>query len=398
MKSYKLSIRYIIAKNKLRKDGKSPIFARLTYLKQRKQFATGLFIDHKHWKSKVQQAKPPNEANNIINTQLSLISQKINEAFLLLQVQHQQFNVNDIYKQFKGENISKEMTLLEAYDLHNNKMKKLIGIDFNELSWSRYIENKRKVESFLKQVYKRTDMKLKDLDLKFIKDLEYHFKTDLKLSQATINRSIQRVRKVILFAIAENHLDKDPFVLYKPTKYRIKVVYLTPDELKLLEGYQFSQKRLSQVRDLFIFCCYTGLAYKEMANLRKHHIITGFDRNLWIEMTRQKTDKEISIPLLPKPLQLLEKYDYELPVISNQKFNSYLKEIAAVIGVEKRLTHHTARKTFATTVLLYNNVPMEVVSELLGHSKMDITQKHYGKVVKQKVSIAISNLIANNID
>ena len=110
-------------------------------------------------------------------------------------------------------------------------------------------------------------------------------------------------------------------------------------------------------------------------------------------MTRQKTDKEISIPLLPKPLMLLEKYNYELPVISNQKFNSYLKEIAVIIGVEKRLTHHTARKTFATTVLLYNNVPMEVVSELLGHSKMDITQKHYGKVVKHQVSLEIKRLI-----
>ena len=269
MNILKLSILYLISTSKLNSRGICPIKCRITYKKQRKEFSTGIFVNPKCWNRDKQKILNRDLEHHNKNTQLSLISQKINEAFLLLQVQHQQFDVNDIYKQFKGENISKEMTILEAYDLHNNKIKKLIGIDFNELSWSRYIENKRKVEVFLKQVYKRTDMKLKDLDLKFIKDLEYHFKTDLKLSQATINRSLQRVRKVILFAMAENHLDRDPFVLYKPTKYRVNVVYLSPDELKLLEEYQFSQKRLAQVRDLFVFCCYTGLAYKEMANLRK---------------------------------------------------------------------------------------------------------------------------------
>jgi len=184
-------------------------------------------------------------------------------------------------------------------------------------------------------------------------------------------------------------------MLYKPAKEKKTLVYLDSDELQELENYSFHQDRLSQVRDMFVFCCYTGLAYQEMANLRTAHIKEGFDGMKWIRMERQKTGSPIAIPLLPKALEILDEYQNEdevLPVISNQKFNSYLKEITAVIGISKRVTHHVARKTFATTVLLYNDVPMEVVSELLGHSKLTITQEHYAKVVQKKVSEKMRDL------
>lgn len=132
-----------------------------------------------------------------------------------------------------------------------------------------------------------------------------------------------------------------------------------------------------------------------MEALEKKHIVEGFDSQKWVKMYRKKTGRVINIPLLPKPLEILNKYSSNnsiLPVISNQKFNSYLKEIAEIIGFEKRLTHHIARKTFASTVLLFNNVPMEIVSELLGHSNMKITQEHYGKIVQRKVSEEMKKL------
>ena len=159
--------------------------------------------------------------------------------------------------------------------------------------------------------------------------------------------------------------------------------------------YQFAQKRLAQVRDMFVFCCYTGLAYAEMSNLSKEHLVIGFDGNTWIQMFRQKTNTSVSVPLLNKAKEILEKYNNNnelLPVITNQKFNSYLKEIAVIVGIAKRLTHHIARKTFASTVLLYNDVPMEIVSELLGHSSMKITQDSYGKVVQKKISLEMERL------
>ena len=392
MNNYKLAILFFLKRNRINKIGKCPIRCRVTFKKTRKEFSTGIFINPDYWNSGKQKASPSSTENTILNNKLSLIYQQIDTAFLMLQILPNDFDVDDIYRKYKGEDSKEEISILGAYDLHNDKTKKLIGIDFNQLSWSRYVESRRKVALFITKSYKRKDVRLKDLDLKFIKDLEYFFKTELKLKQATVYRSIQRVKKIIQFAIAENYLKKDPFHLYKNKKYKTVIVYLTDEELKRLEKHTFNQIRLQQVKDLFVFCCYTGLAYTEMTTLTTNNIEIGFDGNEWIQMIRKKTNRAISIPVLPKAKEILEKYGNELPKISNQKFNSYLKEISALLSIDKKLTHHIARKTFATTVLLYNNVPMEVVSELLGHSNMNITQAHYGKIVQRKVSDEMKNL------
>jgi integrase len=207
---------------------------------------------------------------------------------------------------------------------------------------------------------------------------------------STLNKAIQRLRKVIKFAIVHDYLDKDPFLLYKVKTVRKEIVFLTKDELSKLENHKFKIPRLQMIKDCFIFCCYTGLAFKEMSNLRKSNIVTEYDGYKWIKMKRQKTNKSLSIPILPKAQQILDIYASDddervLPNISNQRFNGYLKEIADIVGIEKNLTHHMARRTFATTVLLTNDVPMEIVSELLGHSKMATTQQSYGKIVQKKV-------------
>ena len=179
------------------------------------------------------------------------------------------------------------------------------------------------------------------------------------------------------------------------------MIFLSVDELQKLENLHFKITRMEKVKDLFIFCCYTGLAYKEMALLKKENVVKEFDDNLWLHIKRSKTSKLYKVPLLPKALEILEKYNDEDEVlifknISNQRLNGYLKEIAAIIGIEKKLTTHIARKTFASTVLLYNDVPMEIVSELLGHSSMKVTQASYGKIVQKSISkeiLRISNLL-----
>jgi site-specific recombinase XerD len=397
MNDYKLSILFLLQKVRINKQGKCPIRCRVTYLKTRKIFSTGLFINPDYWDSGKQKALPQNKENSVLNNKLSLIHQQIDKAFLMLQILPNEFDVDDIYRKYNGEDSKEEITILGAYDLHNEKTKKLIGVDFNQLSWSRYIESRRKVAEFIKSKYKKSDMKLKQLDLKFIKDLEYYWKTEIKLKQATIYRSMQRFKKIIQFAIDENYLQTNPFNLYKNKKHKSTIVYLTEVELKSLMNYKFSQKRLEQIRDMFVFCCYTGLAYKEMISLRTHHINTGFDGNLWIKMIRQKTEQPIAIPLLPQAKMIIDIYqqvdsDIVLPTISNQKFNSYIKEIGVLVGIDKKMSHHLARRTFATTILLYNDIPMEIVSELLGHSKMSVTQDSYAKVVQHKVSSQMNKL------
>lgn len=250
------------------------------------------------------------------------------------------------------------------------------------------------VKDFIKHKYGKTDILLKELDYAFVVEFEYYLKTEKHQKQVTINKALQRLKKVVKDAIVAKLIDTSPFVQHKPKTVINNVVYLTTEELSKLEKHQFAQSRLEKVKDMFIFCCYTGLAFNEMSRLEDKHIIDGFDGYKWIKMTRQKTGKEVSVLLLSKALQILEKYmsvshDRSFGIfsnLSNQKFNSYLKEIAAIVGINKNLTHHIARKTFATTVLLYNDIPMEIVSELLGHSKMSITQEHYGKIVQKKVS------------
>jgi integrase len=256
------------------------------------------------------------------------------------------------------------------------------------------------VESFLKgfvrEKYNRADVPLRDLELVFLDQFEFYLKTKKKLGQSTINKIIQRLRRPIRIAVSEGYLEKDPFIMYKVKYVKKEVTFLTPQELKLLFEHKFSQRRLAQVKDFFLFSCYTGLPFNEFSKLETKHVSVSFDGNLWINMKRTKTAKSLSIPLLPRAESIYSRYKPKngliFPRISNQKYNSYLKEIAEIVGIEKRLTTHMARRTFASTVLLYNNVPMEIVSELLGHSSIRVTEESYGKVVQSKVSVEMEKL------
>lgn len=392
-----IKILFIISATRVNKQGLVPIICRITYKKERKPFSTGLFINPDNWNNKQQLAEPPNEENNFINNELSLIKSKINKAFLFLQVQEIEFNVRDIYNQYAGVKLDKDRTILEVFEAHIQKQKKLIGIETTETSIAKFRQTKNHLKSFLWHTYKRKDIGLKELKYAFIEDFEFYLKTEKKFSLHTVYKTIQRFKQMVRLGISLGYLDKNPFMMHVNHKPKKEVVYLTAEELEKLENHNFTIKRIEQIRDLFVFCCYTGLAFMEMHNLEKKHIVKGFDDNLWIKMIRQKTQKTVSVPLLPKALSIIEKYKehsdvYVFPRISNQKFNVYLKEIADVVKIDKNLTHHLGRKTFATTVLLYNDVPMEIVSELLGHSKLSITQESYAKVVQKKVSEHILKL------
>ena len=390
-----LKILFVIERFKVNKQGKAPIKCRITYLGQRKPFSTGLFINPDNWNASKQKVFPTTTDNNHLNTQLSLIKQEINQAFLMLQVQQEVFDVEDIYLKYKGEDIKTEKTLLEVYTLHNERMKKLISIEYSEATYKKFEESKNHVKSFIKHSNQKSNILLEQLNMKFLNDFDYFLKVEKNLKQVTINKHIERLRKIIKLSLAEGFLERDPFLLFKQKQVITKVVYLDTIELNLLEKHKFKQDRLQRVADLFVFCCYTGLPYLEMASLKKENIIKGFDGKKWIQIYRQKTKKILTIPLLKNAENILNKYKDDtafLPIITNQQFNSFLKEIAAVLGIEKRVTHHTARKTFASTVLLYNDIPMETVSELLGHSNMKVTQMHYAKVVQQKVSQQMNKL------
>ena len=393
----KLSILFLLRRNKINVKGLCPIECRITLDKQRKPFSTGIFINPKYWDNGKQIAKPPNEENTYINNQLSLIKNKINQAFLLLQVKEGPFDVNDIYNQYAGKTLAKEYKLIEYYQIYLDRLKKLIGIEIKQQTWDKFSYIKEDVSEFIKYHYKKSDMKLKNLDFNFISEFEYYSKTELEHKQVTINKALQRLKKVVKQSVINGYLDKNPFEEHKPKKVYSKIIFLTQQELDKLENHTFQSEALTRVKDCYLFCCYTGLAYREMFELKKEDLITKPDGINWIYKEREKTERTFSVPLiLPKALEIMKIYssesDYLLPRISNQSFNRLLKEIASTLEISKNLTHHTARKTFASTVLLNNDIPIEIVSKLLGHSKISTTQEYYAELMPEKLSENLKKL------
>ncbi len=389
MSTNTIYIRFNLKLKQINKKEQAAIQCRITFNKKRKDFATGLFVIPEHWNSKKQKLLGISDQEEYINIQLSLIKNKINKVFLMLQIKEEPFTVNDIYNIFRGKSLEKDMGIIEVYDLHNERIKRLIGKEIVLVTYQKYLESERHLKDFIRYKFSISDKPLRELKMSFINEYEYYLKTEKNFQQSTLNKAVQRFRKVVKFAIGHDYLNKDPFLLYRTKTVKKEIVFLTKEELEKLEKQTFEIKRIQVIKDCFIFCCYTGLAFKEMSNLKKEHLVKGHDGMDWIKIKRQKTLKTLSIPILPKAQKIIDKYNseskYVLPVTSNARFNGYLKEIADVVGITKNLTHHMARRTFASTVLLYNNVPMEIVSELLGHTKLATTQQSYGKIVQKKV-------------
>jgi len=304
----KLSILFLLRRNKINVKGLCPIECRITLDSQRKPFSTGVFINPDCWNASKQKAHPPNKGNTQINTHLSLIKQEINQAFLFLQVKNKKFDVDDIYRQYKGENLKQEKSILEMFQLHILKQEKLIGISTTKVSLAKFYQTETHVKTFIKHQYKKSDFLLKDMTMAFINEFEYYLKAEKLFKQNTIHKTLQRFKHIVKVAVGLDYLAKDPFILYKNKKPKKEIIFLSTEELHLLEKHNFASPRLQQVADMFIFCCYTGLGYTEMASLNKNNFHQEVDGNVWIKVYRQKTNRNYEIPLLSKAQSILDKY------------------------------------------------------------------------------------------
>ena len=391
MKTDNLKIRFIVYKSRINRSGKSPIYCRLTFKGQRRNFATGFFTIGKDWNSKNQSSSTDDK----LNQRLKIVHHKLEEIELYLNFKKDGYDVEAILALYFNKPIEeKGETVISFYNKFLNRQKDLIGKDIKQITWNKYFYIYNHLEEFLKSK-SLAKLELKELTLNLLYDFEYFLKAKKGNKQITVNKTLQRFKKVIKQAQIEGFIDRDPFLGYKVKKLNKQIVYLKQSELKKLEEHKFGNYRLEKVRDCFVLCCYTGLAYNEMSRLKSKHLQTNGGVN-WIIIDRTKTEKTLEIPLLKKAENLISKYTFdkvlELPVVSNQRFNSYLKEIAEIVGIEKNLTHHVARKTFATTVLLENNIPIEIVSHVLGHSSIKVTQDHYGKILSSSVAKEFKSL------
>ena len=288
----------------------------------------------------------------------------------------------DLIDELRGRKAD-NVTLMDAFRHHLAEMRKLIGTDYTERTVLRYEVVLHSLEEYLGKIYFVTDIRLRDLDARFMESYNTFLKGSKGLQHNTVVKNIKIIKRVIHISIINKWLSEDPFreinVGYRET-YR---GYLTQEEIENIYTKELTISRLDRVRDCFIFQVYTGLAHTDLLDLSEDDIQTGIDGGRWIVINRKKTGVRSSIPLLPRAVAILQKYADDpwclamgklLPVSSNQKMNAYLKEIADLCGITKRLTTHLARHTFATTITLSSGVPIETVSHMLGHSDLKTTR------------------------
>ncbi|MFT4092940.1 MAG: site-specific integrase [Niabella sp.] len=284
--------------------------------------------------------------------------------------------------------------LIVLFQKHNDEMKKMIGNGVAKGTWTNFNTSLNHTREFIRFKYKMDDINILALDMDFIKDFYNWFRAEKKLSRNSTLKNIANMKKIVLDAMDRGWLLSDPFARFDMSRDEVNPTFLTMDELQKISEKDIANERLKRVRDVFVFCCFTDLAFIDAKQLKRSEIVQGFDGEFWISKDRQKEGVLSQIPLLPICVDLLKKYENDpvcvakemlLPVLSNQKYNEYLKEIGAICNIKKELTTHVARHTFGTAVTLANGVPITSVKDMLGHKSLRQTL-HYARVLPIQVS------------
>ncbi|MCU4189939.1 site-specific integrase [Flavobacterium sp. HXWNR29] len=389
----KITLHFYAKSTKANSNGLLPIYVRLTVDGKRLEFSTKKFVEKSKWSSELSKMKGTTEEARSINSYLDLMKSKVLDAQMELLHRNEALSIENFKNKLIG-NEERQRMLVPIFQDHNNKIKELVGKEYAPGTLERYITSLKHTIEFMQWKYNISDIDITKVDHAFITDYEFWLRSVRNCANNTAVKYIKNFNKIIKICLANDWLDKNPFANYKSKVKEVERVYLSEEEVQSIIEKNFKTERLSLVRDIFLFSCFTGLAYIDVKNLTKSHISYGIDGEKWIFTHRQKTESASKIPILPVTQMIIDKYENHpqsnnqeklLPILSNQKMNAYLKEIAAVCELEKELTFHIARHTFATTVTLTNGVPIESVSKMLGHKNLRTTQ-HYAKVLDRKVS------------
>jgi site-specific recombinase XerD len=389
----KITLHFYAKSTKANAAGLLPIYVRLTVDGKRMEFSTKKFIDSAKWLPELSKMKGNTENARSLNEYLDLMKSKIFDIQMELIHRNELLTIEVFKNRLLGIKEHQHM-LIPIFQDHNNRIKELVGKEYAPGTLERYKTSLSHTIDFLKWKYKVSDIEINKIDHAFITDYEFWLRSVRNCCNNTAVKYIKNFNKIIKICLANDWLDKNPFANYKSKVKEVERVYLSEDEIQNIINKDFKTERLSLVRDIFLFSCFTGLAYIDVKNLTKSHVSIGIDGEKWIFTHRQKTETASKIPILPVTQIIIDKYadhpkynndDRLLPILTNQKMNAYLKEIASICEINKELTFHIARHTFATTVTLTNGVPIESVSKMLGHKNLRTTQ-HYAKVLDKKVS------------
>jgi site-specific recombinase XerD len=388
---HSFSLLAIIRKNKQTKDGEVPVYLRITCNGRRIEVSVKISLDPSKWNPAKGRVKGNTEEARRLNQSIETFEHRAREIY-------NRFILAG--KLITADAIKNELILPAAgqHCLVAEMEKFVVGIEgrigngYSAGTVRNWKVTLGHLKEFLKQTSGLADIPFKELSLPFLHSLELYAATQWHCRTNATLKHIERIRKIVNQAVAFNWLEKDPFATFQGKHEKTHRTFLTQTELDKIEAMEIAMSRLARVRDIFLFSCYTGLAYVDVEKLTPANLVIGIDKKRWIYTFREKTGNKSNIPLLAKAADLVDKYSAEaarsgrlLPVITNIKTNAYLKEIGDICELKKNLTFHMARHTFATTVTLSNGVPMETVSNMLGHSKITTTQI-YAKVLENKVS------------
>ena len=390
-------ISYYLRSNYKNKKGKCPIMIRISLNGEMCNIgSSGLSVEPDKWDSKSSRMKSKSKEALSLNYKLDAITTEVNQIFVRLKL-NDSLSVEQIKSVFLGKDKIK-MTFLQVLEEYNNHAKKGIGVKIVKATYLRFDRVYRYFKDFLKREYGVKDLSLKELNFQILDKFIDYLRIDKKYSRNSASKFVQHLKTVSNYAVKKGLITLDPIKDYVNSWKKVDRGYLLDDEIKTIMNKEFEIERLANVRDIFIFSCFTGLAYIDVANLTHDNLVEN-DGKFWIMTKRQKTNVASNILLLDIPLQIIEKYKGKtrnnklLPVLSNQKMNSYLKEIADICGINKNLTFHLARHTFATTITLEKGVPIETVSKMLGHTNIKTTQI-YARITKQKIEKDMTDLSA----
>jgi len=382
-----------VKSSKKNEFGKAPIYARITINEVRTEFSLKRFIEPDKWINKAGIAKGNTEEIRALNAHIMAVRTALFQHYNRLLETGKAITADTVKNSYFGIT-EKSKTIMEVFQYHNEQMKSLIGKEYSFGTHERYATALHHTKEFIEYKYNVSDFPIKQVNHEFITEYEYFLKAVRKCSHNTAIKYLTNFKKIMRICLGNGWIEKDPFINYRFHLHEVEREILHEHEIQAIADKQFATSRLDQVRDVFLFCCFTGLAYSDVKKLTRDHVIIGIEGERWVKVNRTKTDTRSSIPILPSAQAILDKYANHpkccaekklLPVNSNQKMNDYLKEIAAVCEIEKNITFHIARHSFATTITLQNDVPIESVSKMLGHKSIRTTQ-HYAKVLDKKVS------------
>jgi site-specific recombinase XerD len=401
----RFSLLFYFKKPKKHSGNACPIYMRVSVGCERTEISTQRKWDPTRWNTSAGRATGTKEHAKTLNIYLDTLQARVYEAQRQLIADNEDVTVNAIRQKLDGATGEKSRMLIEIFENHNNQLAQLVGKDCAAGTLERYKTALSHTVEFLQWKFKLSDIDILDLTYEFATEFEFWLKSVRGCSHNTSVKYISNVKKIINICLKNGWLQRDPFIGYKMNKREVIREILSQDEIDALINKTFPTNRLAIIRDLFVFSCYTGLAYADVKKLKRSEIAPGVDGKKWIFTHRRKTEAPSRIPLLPAALTILQKYednphcinkDLVLPVPTNQKMNAYLKEIADCCGLTKNMTFHTARHTFATTITLTNGVPIETVGKMLGHRNLKTTQ-HYAKILDKKVSDDMA-MLKNKLD